>query len=205
MTKPDDDLDAVRVISTALEPFDQVQREMILRFVRERVGMPLTNGVPGAAGSPPSPPVVDQTTPPTPVPISGKGPTDIKSFMEHKNPKNDIQAVAAVAYFYKFEAPASEHRDAITADEYVNACRLVGRQRPGRAAQTMHNAVRGGLVDAVGDGTFKLNSVGENLVAVVLPGDGSSDATATRKPRRSAKKTSGKAGDKPPRGTRRSR
>jgi|GEM_PF-3508107 len=39
MSKKNDDLEAVRVIADALEPFDDVVRERILKWACERVGM----------------------------------------------------------------------------------------------------------------------------------------------------------------------
>lgn len=159
MNKPDD-LEAVRQIATTLESFQGSDRDRILRWVREKLGMaPQDN-------PPPSGPSGATLT-------SGSSATpDIKGFIQSKSPKNDTQLAATVAYFYRFVAPETERKEAITADDLLEACRKADRKRPARAAQTMVNAFGAGLFDKARKGAYRLNSVGENLVAMVLPGEG---------------------------------
>jgi len=99
---------------------------------------------------------------------------DIKSFIQSKNPISDSHFATTVAYYYQFEAP--EKKDAISKDDLVEATRLVGRKRLGRPDQTLVNTTKVGYLDNVSRGLYKLNSVGENLVAMVLP---SADKTTT--------------------------
>ena len=111
---------------------------------------------------------------------------DIKSFVDGKNPKNDIQFAATVAYFYSFEAPVEQRRNEIDAATLQDACRLVGRSRFRRPLVTLNNAKNQGLLDSgSGPGQFVLNTVGENLVAMTLPA-GQSESS---KPKRRSKKT----------------
>jgi len=164
MTKPADDFDAVRQIVEILEPFQAADRERAIRWAREKLGMT----TPPALGSPlvvPPPP-----TPGVPPPAGGS-PTDVKAFVKAKNPKNDSQLAATVAYFYRFVAPEDKRQEAINSTDLLEACRLADRKRPARAAQTMINAYKAGVFDKAASGRYKLNSVGENLVAMVLPGD----------------------------------
>jgi hypothetical protein len=58
-------------------------------------------------------------------------------------------------------------------DDLQEATRKSGRERLKRPDQTLRNAHMLGLLDK-GDepGTFCVNTVGENLVAMTLPGDG---------------------------------
>ena len=61
---------------------------------------------------------------------------------------------------------------------------------------TLTNAKNAGYLDAAGNGKFKLSSVGENLVAITLPGNGTAGASrrSTKKSiRKSTKKTAKKA------------
>jgi hypothetical protein len=75
-----DDLEAVREISKILGPFSNDEREMVLRWVRERIGMEVSNkGNKGSAHE-----LAHQTPAVTEAPESGKA-VDIKTFMEGKN------------------------------------------------------------------------------------------------------------------------
>jgi hypothetical protein len=99
-------------------------------------------------------------------------PKDIKSFFLEKQPKSDNQFVAVVAYFYRFLAPETERKDSITSADLQNAarlCRGAGLRQPSNA---MNMAVCQGYLDRAGRGAYKINAVGENLVAMTLPGGG---------------------------------
>jgi hypothetical protein len=116
------------------------------------------------------------------------GTTDIKSFVASKDPKSDNQFAATVAYFYRFVAPQHERRDSITAEILQEGTRLAGRPRLGDPGKTLRNAKDMGYLDATDRGEFKINTVGENLVAMTLPGQGrATPAKATRKQGRGKK------------------
>jgi len=192
-TKPQDDLDAVRQIISTLEEFTDPDRERILRWAREKLGMSQASGM--VVANPADTIVVPQQPPG--FALSASPSTDIRSFIAQKDPKNDTQLAAVVAYYYQFQAPPTERKDAITADDLVDACRKAERRRPARPAQTLINAYSDGVLDKVDRGNYRINSVGENLVAMVLPAAGDSPKAAPRRSRPSATKTSTKkSGDK---------
>jgi hypothetical protein len=181
--KAPDDLEAVRAIVAALTPFKQPEQERIIRWAREKVGLP-TDTKPGdtpptGGGNPPA-------AHPAATPHHGG---TIKHFVEQKNPKSDNQFAAVVAYYHRFEAFGGERKDKITADDLLEACRKANRKRIKNPSQTLINAHHGGLLDKAEKGEYTINSVGENLVAMALPGsaDGSK-RTARRKRRSSGKK-----------------
>jgi hypothetical protein len=91
-----------------------------------------------------------------------------------KAPKSDQQFTAVVAYFYQFEAKPGDRKDAIDADTMKEAARLAGRAQVERWNMTLTNAKNAGYLDAVGNGKFRLSSVGENLVAITLPSNSES-------------------------------
>lgn len=164
-TKPDD-LEAVRSIAQTIELFGDDDRERILRWVRERLGMA---GAPVLASHPvPAPPAAPNSSGASTATVSGTN--DIKSFVSEKSPKSDIHFAATVAYYQQFHAPIEQRKDSITKDDLVEACRRVDRKRPTRPAQVLVNAYLDGLFDRSDKGHYKLNSVGENLVAMALPG-----------------------------------
>jgi hypothetical protein len=164
MSQKPDDLDALRAIVAALEPFDENERERIMRWASEKLGIKNVT-------------VNTQTTPPASTnssnpPASQSGTKDIKSFLTEKSPTSANQLVAAVAYYYKFEAPISERKNSITKEDLLDACRKATLERPKAPNVVMVNAAKYGLVDNVGTGAYEINAVGENLVAVTMPTTG---------------------------------
>ena len=95
-----------------------------------------------------------------------------RTFIDEKHPKNDIQLAAVVAFYHRFVALEGQRRESITKEDFLEGCRQSNRQRPPRPDQTMINAYQQGLLDRGEPGQYVINSVGENLVAVVLPDDG---------------------------------
>jgi len=179
-----DDLDAVRAVVDAIKDFKPDEQQRIIRWVAEKLGMPqpYAPSVHPHAASLVGPPVTP-TVPAPAAPVAAAGASsDIKSFVVEKNPRSDVQFAATVAYYYRFEAPQSERKDAINKDDLQDAARKAGRDRFSRPLQTLHNAHTLGLLDKGAEkATFSINSVGENLVAMTLPGDGTSKSNKPHK------------------------
>lgn len=160
MSQTSDDLDAVRAIVKALEPFEPNEQERIIRWAREKLGLWVSSGS------------TERLTPglPTEQPPSTKLPVNIKAFLNLKQPKSDNHLAATVAYYYRFEAPENERKSAITKEDLLNACRLADWERPNHPNQVLINSQGAGLLDKGSEkGAYAINSVGENLVAVALP------------------------------------
>lgn len=179
MTKPADDFEAVRLVIDALEPFDPKERERIIRWAAEKLGMvappPASSGAAALSLAP---------QPSAPLAAGPAVSKDIKSFVLQKNPRSDNQMAAVVAYFHHFEASPSERKESIGKEDLINACRKSDRNRPKRPEQVLVNTYHAGLLDKAGTaGQYRLNSVGENLVAMVLP---EQRASSTSTPRKSA-------------------
>ena len=166
--KTTDDFEAVRIVVETLGAFKGEDRERILRWAREKLGMT------GAVQSQPPPAAaVPALAPPSAVgSVSGAAaaaPSDIRSFVGQKSPRTDIHFAATVAYYHQFVAPELARKGSIGKEDLVDACRKVDRKRPASSAQVLVNAYQDGLLDRAEKGQYKLNSVGENLVAMVLP------------------------------------
>ncbi len=186
MTKPVDDLEAVRTVVEAVQGFKEDEQQRIFRWAAEKLGLRSPFGAPvqptattpaassSAAAAPPH-----HAPPGAPAANS----QDIRSFVVEKNPRSDIQYAATIAYYYQFEAPPAERKKCIVKDDLQEATRKTGRERLKRPDQTLRNAHMLGLLDK-GDevGTFCINTVGENLVAMTLPGDGSTPPKRGKKP-----------------------
>ncbi len=187
MSQKPDDLDTVKVIVSALEPFDDKERERILRWTIEKLG--IKNIATSTITQIVQPTVTNPTIQTNPNITHHQGTKDIKTFLQEKSPTSANQLVAAVAYYHKFEAPDAERKTAISADDVMEACRKAGIERPKHPNQIMVNANAYGVVDKVGTGSYEINAVGENLVAVSMPttGHGNSKNNKSRAKKKTAK------------------
>lgn len=168
-TQVSNEFDAAKVIVETLKGLDKQQQARAIKFACEALEMqPPAPGAASHGGSAPLPPAT----------ISAATATDIKQFTASKAPKSDQQFAAVVAYFHRFVAPEAERKDAINAEDLKDAARKVGRKRPHRV--TLNNAKNAGYLDAAERGSFKINTVGENLVAVTLPGNGGEGGNSGR-------------------------
>lgn len=195
--KDKDDLAAVRLITEALDGFEAKDQERIIRWAREKVGL----AVAPVQTSHPSLPSSPAGSPPAGAAASGSAvsaPKDLKTFVAEKKPKNDVQFATTVAYYYRFEAPPDQRKDEINGDDLLEGCRLVGHERFKVPAQTLRNAHTLGLLNKGHEaGFFAVNSVGENLVAVALPGDGEGiPRTKKNKKKKTLKKVKAKTASK---------
>jgi len=180
-----DDFDIAKGIFDQLKDLPVERQQRLLRWIAEGLGV---SPVGAPAGSPHlggnAPPEVAMQPPSG----SGAGSTDIKSFIATKSPKSDQQFAAAVAYYYRFEAPPAERRDSLNGEVLQEAARLAGRKRPANPRVTLNNAKAAGYLDSSSPGEFTINSVGENLVAMTLPG-GADTSAKKRKPTKTRSKT----------------
>lgn len=179
-----DDFDIGKTIFNQIKDLPPERQQRLLRWVSEGLGLPQTAMVVQ------SPSTVSTQMPAKEQPgnavVIGAG-TDIKSFMAAKVPKSDNQFAAVVAYFYRFETQSAERRDSITGSALQEAARLSGRKRLSAPNKTLNNAKAAGYLDSTTPGEFTINSVGENLVAMTLPG---SVNVPTRQPRKRKSNTS---------------
>jgi hypothetical protein len=180
MTNPQDDLDAVRSILQTLEHFDKEIRERILRWVMEKLG--IKGNEVGLQDMSHKSDTIQAIMPVQK--IHGKQHVDIKTFVAQKNPSSDTHFATTVAYFYRFVVIETESKDSISTEDLLEACRQADRSRIKYPHQTLHNAFKEGLLDKSGEkGRYKINTVGENLVAMTLP-NSSTQKTNSKNPKR---------------------
>jgi hypothetical protein len=190
------DFDAAKSIADILTGMEKAQQERVLRWVAESLGLSATPPVvtphtPHTQLAPPSP----HTPPHTPGAATGGGhlptgtPNDIKSFVDSKKPKTNNQFAAVVAYYHQLVAPT--RKSGISAEDIKEATRQAGWPRFTRPDMPLTNAMQQGYLDKGAErGEYKLNAVGENLVAMTLP-DG--DARASNRKKSSGRKTAKKS------------
>jgi hypothetical protein len=186
------EFDVAKNVSDLLGGLKKEQQQRVLRWVAESLDLDelktadhhlrheapsIGRTNPAAAGSDPKPSRPEH------------GPaTDIKSFVASKNPKSDVQYAAVVAYFYRFEAPEAHRKDTITSEILQESTRLTGRKRLDKPSTTINNAKNLGYLDSPSRGEFRINTVGENLVAMTLPGQEGRSSPAPARAGRKAKK-----------------
>ena len=183
-TTQDDDFDIAKAISEKLRGLPKDRQERLLRWVSEGIGLSVpAPRLPVGGSLPPA-----DLGPPGNLNTQTPNRSDIKTFVAAKAPKSDQQFAAVVAYYYRFEAPPADRKNYISGEILQEAARLAGRKRPRNPGLTLNNAKRSGYLDSGSAGEFAINSVGENLVAMTLPGDGGIESLKAKKPRRSSNK-----------------
>ncbi|MCR9232184.1 MAG: hypothetical protein NXI29_14330 [bacterium] len=203
MAEDPDDLEAVRTLVGTLEPFEPKTQVRIIRWACEKLGVNFpashSSDIVNQGGGQKLNKVDGQLTPPA---AHGHRGLDIKSFIAEKDPSSNNEFAACVAYYYRFEAPAGAEKEAINGDDLLDACRLAGRNRLSSPNQTLINAHTSGLVDKAEErGKYIISTVGENLVAMTLPSDGTAKRAMSaggkkRAKAKAAKKTSKKKAKK---------
>lgn len=161
-----DVFDAAKAIVGAIEGLDKQLQAQAIRFACEKLGLGTPSFSQVSSASPPA------TSPALTPPGTGgvqTPTTDIKQFTASKAPKSDQQFVAVVAYYYRFVAPEAQRRDTINAQTLTSAARGVWEQNP-KWGMILTNAKNAGYLDPADRGEYRLSAVGENLVAMTLPG-----------------------------------
>lgn len=191
MTTSGSDFDAAKAVAEQLRDMEKERQQRILRWVAESLNLDLgmapateRRTVETTAGRVSTSPQEEEQQ-------RHRRPPDIKSFVDSKRPKSDVQFATVVAYYYRFEASAENRKQSIDADTLQEAARLAGRRRLSKPLKTLNNAKTLGYLDSAERGQFRINSVGENLVAMTLPGTGqerTQEKTPPRKPRKARPK-----------------
>jgi hypothetical protein len=166
---------AIDAIVEALKSLDQASRATAIRAACDHLNIRPPENV-GArqtsyAGAPG-------------VPVAGvvpAGPTDIRTLRQEKRPSSANEMAALVA-FYLSEI-ASERKTEVTLDDMIKYFKQAGFSLPKVPKVLLANAKNAGYFDTVGEGKYRLNPVGYNLVAHNLPRTGSGETTPLRKKR----------------------
>jgi hypothetical protein len=165
----DDGVSAITTIIGALKPLDESTRMNVLEFVLKQLGIQLGVSSQSIPASPPGG-VTYETAFPTQVATSrGDAEVDIRTLGEQKQPKTVNDKVAVLAYYLKSLAPTGERRDYITTEDISNYFPGAGFELPTAPRMALTNAKNAGYLHSLGNGQFRLNPVGHNLVTHKLP------------------------------------
>jgi hypothetical protein len=183
----DQEVDAIKALLSALEPLSSSARISVIGYVVRRLQIVLD----AQSGSPTAPGVMAVNPAGSSQPAQGHvaGSIHLKEFKEQKKPRSANEMAALVAYFLSELAPVNERKGSITAKDIETQFKIGGFPLAGRVQMTLPNAKSAGYFDSAGDGEYRLNAVGHNLVVHSMP-RGASAATRTAQKR--ARKSSSK-------------
>lgn len=177
----DAELEAIKTLQAALEPLAPEVRARVLDYVFRVLDI-----------APPASAAEPRTVAPSFTAATAHQVTDILTLKQDKKPKSANQMIALVAYYLAHAAPDAEKKDVITAAD-VRRYFVQGRYpMPGSLPQALINARSAGYIDLVDKGTYRLNSVGYNLVAHKLDGEEGSALRTSPKRAKHKTKTGGK-------------
>lgn len=180
----DREIAAIKEVLAALEPLDAGIRANVLDYVLKRLGIPAP-----AQGSSDS--ASAGLAPPPPAQPPG-GAVHIKAFKEQKKPRSANEMAALVAYYLANVAPAAERKQTVSARDMETQFKIAGFPLPKAIRVTLQNARTAGYFDSAGEGEYRLNAVGHNLVVHNLPrGDGSKVSAPKRRRKKTPRKRQG--------------
>jgi len=164
----DKETEAIRVLVRALEPLDQKARRSVLDYVIRRLEIPMSTTRPltqtlKAVLVPGEPPGRAPDT---------SGPIHIKDLVQEKHPRSAIEMAALIAYYLSHRAPEAERKTTITAKDVETYFNVAGFPLPTLPEYTLPNTKAAGYLDAAGEGEYKLNPAGYDLVVHNLPQKG---------------------------------
>lgn len=178
----DQEIAAIKAVLAALEPLDAGIRANVLGYVLKRLGI---------ATQPPA--SLDATLPmpaPPPAPPFSGGAIHIKALKEQKKPHSANEMAALVAYYLANVVPASDRKQTVSAKDVETHFKIAGFPLPKAIRVTLQNARTAGYFDSAGEGEYRLNAVGHNLVVHNLPrGDGTKASTRVRRRKKASSKS----------------
>ena len=185
-TNVDSEIEAIRVVLSALEPLDPAARESVLDYVFKRLNIHV-----GSPAPPATPEIPTATAAPVATPVQTPAPKQlhIKDFKEQKQPRSAIEMAALVAYYLENLAPETDRKNSVGTEDLDTYFKIAGFKLPAQQRFTLVNARNAGYFDSAGSGEYKLNAVGHNLVVHSMPRKGNEGATPRK---RSTKKKSTK-------------
>lgn len=177
----DREIAAIKAVLAALEPLDAGVRANVLDYVLRRLG--ITGQVPVGAEAPTG----VLAAPAAAAPAIGHA--HIKTLKEQKKPRSANEMAALVAYYLANVVPPAERKQTVSAKDMQTHFKIAGFPLPQAIRVTLQNARTAGYFDSAGEGEYRLNAVGHNLVVHNMPrGDGGAAVAPKRRRRKPAKK-----------------
>lgn len=191
----DKEIEAIRAVLNALEPLSKEVRSRVVEYALARLNVQLRS----ERAETPQSSLGGTTDRPAGEGAGGElaraATVHIKTLKEQKKPRSANEMAALVAYYLANVAPPEDRTDRITTKDVETYFKIAEFRLPEKVQFTLSNAKAAGYLDAVGNGEYKLNAIGHNLVVHSLP-RGSGDAASRRRKKQTRKASSGPSGSK---------
>ncbi len=170
---------AIDAMIQALSGLDGVSQGTAIRSVCEHLKIRLPESV--------------ETKPPvhggvgsTPSRSPGVGVADVRALREEKHPSSANEMAAIVAYYLSELALETERKSEVGLEEMIKYFKQANFPLPKQPRMLLANARNAGYFDPAGNGKYRLNPVGYNLVAHNLPRGqaGDSSGAGSRRPKK---------------------
>lgn len=178
------ELEAIKSITELLTNLNEGARQRTLNYVLEHLGMKPSKGkeLPLQKEHGSELPVVKIE--------EQQKINDIRSLRDAKKPNSDVEMAALVAYYLSEIAPSGIRKDGISAEDISTYFKQANHPLPSQPRFTLTNARNAGYFESVGQGLYRLNPVGHNLVVHNMPKTDADVHVKTRK--KSKSKPNGK-------------
>jgi len=180
------EIEAIETVISALGPLEPKARDSVIEYVLKRLDIKtpesFSNTPPGSGQTPPA------TPPSPPVPPGAGSELHIKTFKEEKKPISDVEMVTLVGYYLAYLLPESERKEKFGVKDVDTYLKIAEYKLPAQIRFTLSNAKNAGYLEHVGNGEYRLNPVGYNLIAHSLPKSGQQRSSTPPKKRKAPKK-----------------
>lgn len=178
-TAADQELAAMASILNALERLDGESIQRVLDYVLGRLSISQQRIQKSGSNIP----VGNVGTVSVVEPIRARRPS-IRDLRDEKQPESSNQMAALVAYYLSEMAEGDDYKDSVNAADLDKYFKQAGFKLPKSMQSTLPNATAAGYFDSLGNGHYRLNAVGYNLIAHALP---RSSTTAPKKKKKAKK------------------
>ena len=175
----DKEVEAIRTVSSALQPLDDLGKQRVIDYVLKRFGIMASQFIP-----PIQAPSIPKSAQDFLAETSLSEITHLRQLKELKKPKTAIEMAALVAYFLSDLAPQNERKSTVTTKDMETYFKIANYRLPTALQQLLGNAKNAGYFDLVRTGEYKLNAVGYNLVVHNLPKGESDKSTVAKRNQR---------------------
>ena len=164
MTDPvDQEIEAIRQVLSALQPLSETARASVLEYVAKRLSIPSGVATPHGGEIPPIPPHD------IPEREGHQGVIHIRDFKDQKKPRSANEMAALVAYYLENHSSPEARKNTVNQKDIETYFKIAQFPLPKTIRVTLTNARNAGYFDLVGEGEYKLNAVGHNLVVHSMP------------------------------------
>jgi hypothetical protein len=154
---------AIDEIIQALEGLDQPTQITAIQAACDHLKIRAPARTEVSSNSPGVPAVGGSTT------LQQEQPTDVRTLKELKKPTSANEMAALVAFYLSETAPSDERKTDVEVADMERYFKQASFPLPRKPAMLLSNAKNAGYFDMLGNGKYRLNPVGYNLVAHNLP------------------------------------